>query len=191
MSLCHALSDGPGALQVANLFLCNLAANVDNNESTNVPVPQQLTDLQALILGDNYCIHEVPKPVFEGQDDFTASLTNYTPKMNDVTVLPPEAMQNIPQGLLGGDSSTSIECVYFTLNANETSALRQACRNHETTVQGAITAASLKTRAQLLELSELPELQAAVQVPVNTRSFVNVGVNECLCGSAGVWHLAR
>lgn len=58
-----------------------------------------------------------------------------------------------------------------------------------TTIQGVITAASILTRAKLLG-SELP-IQAAVQVPVNTRSLGNVNTDTCLCGFAGVWNLAR
>ena len=108
--------------------------------------------------------------------------------LNDTTVLPLEAMQKLPTDK-GFGGPTCIDCMHFTLDATETTALRQACRRHGATIQGVITAASILTRAKLLGL-ELP-VQAAVQVPVNTRSLGNVNTDTCLCGFAGVWNLAR
>lgn len=189
MSLCHALSDGPGALQVANSFLQHISDVLDHDDVvTTANDPQPLTDLQALILGNEYAANQEPKSVFDGQDDFVASLESTPMMLNDATVLPPEAMQKLPSDK-GFGGPTCIDCIHFTLNATETTALRQACRRNGATMQGAITATSIQTRAKLLGL-ELP-VQAAVQVPVNTRSLANVNTNTCLCGSAGVWHLAR
>ena len=75
MSLSHALSDGPGALQVANSFLQHLSDVLDHDDIVSTANdPQPLTDLQALILGDEYAANQEPKPVFDGQDDFVASL---------------------------------------------------------------------------------------------------------------------
>ena len=192
ISLCHSLSDGPGALRVARSFLDHLGDVLkDNNKNSNemLPVdPQPVTDLQALILGSDCAGDQEVKPVFEGQEEFVAALASNSFKMKNVTVLPPEAMQNIPvDDGFGGPSC--IECVCFTLTAQETTALRDACRQEGTTIQGAITAASIKTRVKLLGLN--PPVEAAVQVPVNTRSLAGIDQDECLCGSAGVWHLAR
>jgi len=193
LSLCHSLSDGPGALRVAQSFLQHLGnifqrSDTSNDNTAEKPAPQPLYDVQALILGSDYAESQDAKSVFVGQDDFAAALGSKPILINDATVLPPEAMQNLPSDDgFGGPSF--IDCIHFTLTAQETTALRDACRRHGTTVQGAITAASIKTRAELLGL-RLP-VEAAVQVPVNTRSLVNVDPDACLCGSAGVWHFAR
>jgi hypothetical protein len=159
-----------------------------NKNATRNADPQPLTDLQALILGNDYALDQEGKLVFDGQDSFVAALASKSMMMNGATVLPPEAMQNLPaDNGFGGPSC--IDCVHFTLTAQETDTLRNACRQHGTTVQGAITAASIKTRAELLGLK--PPIKAAVQIPVNTRPLANIDQDECLCGSAGIWHLAR
>lgn len=195
ISLSHSLSDGPGALRVAKSFLQHLSAIFDGgidriaNTPTNV---QPLTDLQATLLGTYYSASQEPKPLFYGQDTFTAALKNTPVVWKDgATILPPEAMQNLPRDDDGGPAQ--IDCIHFTLSADGTTALRDACRKHGTTVQGALVAASIQTRATLLSL-QLP-VQAAIQVPVNTRSLVTIDSvdlrDECLCGSAGVWYLSR
>ena len=89
-----------------------------------------------------------------------------------------------------------IDCTHFALTAAETMALRLACRKHGTTIQGALVAAALITRIKLLSkhhgAKEKFPLLAAVQIPVNTRILIaGVDEEECLCGSAGVWHTAR
>lgn len=191
ISLCHSLSDGPGTLRIAHSFLDHLGnvLNETDADSIALKAPQPLTNLQALILGKDYAANQEAKLVFEGQNEFAAALGKTPTEINDATVvLPPEAMQNLPSDEgFGGPSF--IDCVHFTLTSQETTALRDACRQHGATVQGAITAVSLKTRMDLLGLDAPAE--AAVQVPVNTRSLANVDQAECLCGSAGVWHLAR
>ena len=193
LSLCHALSGGPGALRVARSFLQHLGDVLDGIEASNRPTPA-LTDLQSLILGSDYAEKEQPKPVFDGQSEFAAVLgaSSLPIKLDDgTTVLPPEAMQNIPHDPgFGGPSF--IDCVHFSLTAQETLSLRLACRKRGATIQGALAAASLRTRLALLgDQLNVPVL-AAVQVPVNARFLVSsVNEDECLCGSAGVWHTAR
>lgn len=193
LSLCHSLSDGPGALRVAKSFLQHFGTILDTGRdatsTTDDTDTQTLTDLQALILGNDYGSRQVPTSVFDGQDELTAALAKKPMVLNEhATLLPPEAMQSLPTDD-GFGGPTFIDCVYFTLSAKETTALRDACRRHGTTVQGALTAASIKTRAKLLGL-QLP-VDAAVQVPVNTRFLGKVDADECLCGSAGAWHMAQ
>jgi len=208
ISLCHALSDGPGAIRVARSFLMHLGKLMDtthNNTSKKDPktkfVPnnvQPLTDLQAVLLGEDYAKGEPENDVFSGQQDFTKALKRQpTPALEDGTViLPVEAMQNIPKDDGFGVSPSVVECTHFSLTAQETSRLRESCRQHETTVQGALVAAALKTRLKLLDpqppySDHKDKIFAAVQIPVNMRSTANVKDDVCLCGSAGVWHTAR
>ena len=190
LSLCHSLSDGPGALRVARSFLQHLGHVLDGTENVSRD-PQPLTDLQALILGSDYGATRQPDHgIFEGQDAFVSALSKKPMMIDNARVLPPEAMQDLPHDDAFGGSSC-VGCVHFTLTADETSALRALCRLHETTIQGALTAAAIKTRIELLGFDMNIDTFAAVQVPVNTRTLANVDPDECLCGSAGVWHLTR
>jgi hypothetical protein len=205
LSLCHALSDGPGALRIARSFLVHLGDIIDGKEEENTSSsgsPQPLTDLQALLIGKDYKNRllrgssEKPNALFDGMDDILAALISTSstqPTVNGMALLPPEAMQNLPTDPGFGGPSV-IDVMHFSITAEETESLRRNCRDHGATVQGALTAAALVSRVKLLDLP-LP-VYAAVQVPVDTRSLpmeappIDLG-DTCLCGSAGVWHTAE
>ena len=188
-SLCHALSDGPGALMVARSFLRHLSNVIDGIPMDKVEI-QPLTDLQAVLLGEDYAKAQKEQPVFVGKDEFASALARQPPSWDDGTpVLPPEAMQGIPKDDgFGGPSF--IDCVHFSLTPDEASLLRSKCREHGTTVQGALVAAALKARLELLDTFKNP-IVVAVQIPVNTRTIAKVDEDFCLCGSAGVWHISK
>ncbi|CAB9509028.1 expressed unknown protein [Seminavis robusta] len=187
-SLCHALSDGPGALRVARSFLLHLEQVLQGNSKKDSVATQRLTDLQRLLLGDDYAKDSAPKPLFDGQEDFTAALGKERPTLQDGTaVLPPEGLQNIPNDDGFGGPSV-INVAHFSLSAEHTTLLRTKCREHNSSVQGALVAAALKARLRLLEKKESP-IVAAVQIPVNMRAYAAADMEDaCLCGSAGVWH---
>jgi hypothetical protein len=185
ISLCHALSDGPGSLQIARSFLDRLD-EVLGNRRTNVKPHRDLIDLQALLLGDDYGANEPFDDVFEGVNEYRQSLEEGFERTNGETVLPPERLQSIPSDPSDEQTIGSIRCVSFKLSRAETSKLRDRCRLNEATLQGALVAAALCARWTLLR-HNVPG-RAAVQIPVNTRKLANVDPSECLCGSAGVWH---
>jgi hypothetical protein len=203
LSICHALSDGPGALRIARSLLVHLGNIVDGREDGNSPwsEPQPLIDLQALLLGRDYrdrppCASssEQPNALFDGMDDIVAALesTSFSkPSVNGMALLPPEAMQKLPTDP-GFGGPTVIDAVHFSITPEETAALRETCREHGATIQGALTAAALVARVKLLNLSS--PVHASVQIPVDTRSLLAPSVDlgdACLCGSAGVWHTAE
>ena len=190
ISLCHALSDGPGALEVAKSFLVYLG-DILNGESSKTAVLHPLTDLQACLLGHDYAKDGKEEPAFKGSGDFAKALELQPPRLDDFThVLPPEGMQGIPHDPgLGGPSC--VDCIHFSLSAPETSMLRTKCRSHETTIQGVLVAAALKARLTVLADKFETPILAAVQIPVNMRSFAGIDEDVCLCGSAGVWHTAK
>jgi hypothetical protein len=193
-SLSHALSDGPGALRVARSFLQHLN-NVLDGSSGKIKPPQPLTDLQALILGGDYAAGQESKPVFVAQDEVTRALgtAEQPTKLPDgSTLLPPEAMQNIPHDEGFGGPSL-IDCVHFSLTSQQTDSLRIKCREQGTTIQGALVAAALKARLNQLDQLSLLPITATVQIPVNTRSLAadEVEEDQCLCGSGGVWHTVK
>lgn len=205
LSLCHALSDGPGALKIARSFLVHLGDIIDGKEAGNMSSsesPQPLTDLQALLIGNDYKDRpppgssEKPNAFFDGMDDILAALMSTSstqPTVNGMSLLPPEAMQDLPTDPEFGGPSV-IDAVHFSITAEETESLRKNCRDHGATVQGALTAAALVTRVKLLDLPR--PVHAAVQVPVDTRSLPMEAPpidleDTCLCGSAGVWHTAE
>ena len=92
ISLCHAVSDGPGALDVARDFCQRLAAVLDGTatttKTTEFPSTLPVTDLQVLLLGgDDSAAAGAPKrDVFVGQDEVmrhagssTTTITQHVP----------------------------------------------------------------------------------------------------------------
>jgi hypothetical protein len=206
LSLCHALSDGPGALRVARSFLMHLSDVLNGVVEREPKDPQPLVDLQKLLLGDDYSKDDnEPKSssLFVGHDEYLKALLGTQAPgglatIGNFSILPPEAMQKIPSDEgFGGPSF--IECTHFHLSAEKTCLLRTKCRQHGASVQGALVAAALKARWTLLLGKEQhnnrdlrpPPVLAAVQIPVNMRSFANIDEDLCLCGSAGVWHTTK
>jgi hypothetical protein len=134
LSICHALSDGPGALRMARSLLVHLGNIVDGKEDVNSPwsKPQPLIDLQALLFGWDYrdrppCASssEQPNALFDGTDDIVAALesTSFSnPSINGMVLLPPEAMQKLPTdpGFFG---PTVIGTLQFSITPEETAAL--------------------------------------------------------------------
>jgi hypothetical protein len=204
LSICHALSDGPGALRIARSLLVHLGNIVDGREDGNSPwseSPQPLTDLQALLLGKDYkdrppCVSsEQPNALFDGMDDIVAALKSTTfskpSVLNGMALLPPEDMQKLPTDP-GFGGHCVIDAVHFSITREETAALRKTCREHGATIQGALTAAALVARVKLLHLPS--PVHASVQIPVDTRSLPATPIDlrdASLCGSAGVWHTAE
>lgn len=209
LSLCHAVSDGPGALKVARSFLAHLGDIVNGSDGVkNGPLssleypPQPLADLQAMLIGNDYSQRPISCSTNENRDalynelneirSVLATAPNKPMRVNGMTFLPPEAMQDLPSDPGFGVEPSVIDTVHFAMNVDETESLRRNCRTYGATVQGALTAAALMSRVRLLDLPR--PVKAAVQVPIDTRPLAppsaDVG-DACLCGSAGVWHTAE
>jgi hypothetical protein len=213
LSLSHAVSDGPGALQLAHAFLVDLQAVVDDGSmgttedddtaGTAPTISQPLIDLQAKILGADYgaTSRKRQDEVYNGNiQAYREGLKN---KASSPRLLPPEALQGIPSDPSSSSSSGGgcVDAVYIFLSQWETKQLRDACRSAGATIQGAISAASLVTRIQILGMEqgdddEDDSIQCVVQVPMNARKLAarggDTGIDNltcaCLCGSAGVLH---
>lgn len=182
LSLSHALSDGPGALQVVHSFLQHLS---EASHSATMPIQQPLHDLQAMVLGRDYGKSRESKDfVFDLLQEYQLSLQN-----DAKSVLPPEAIQGIPSE---DGTDGVIHCIERILSEDETLRLLEVCRANNSTIQGALSAACLRARASLLQFST--PLPAVVQVPMNARRLVVGGKDvstACLCGSAGLLHTAE
>jgi hypothetical protein len=96
------------------------------------------------------------------------------PSVNEIALLPPKAMQKLPTDP-GFGGPTVIDAVHFSITPEETAALRETCREHGATIQGAWTVAALVARAKLLDLSS--PVDASVQIPVDTRSLLAPSVD--------------
>ena len=202
ISLCHALSDGPGALRVAARFLEKLRSQtVTDDDDKRACQPQPMIDLQSLILGDDYSGSEAAgKDSLAEVSSFARAVQGGEPwcqtagDLANYTMLPPQTLQDMPHDAgFGAGAPMRIRAVRVSLSPAETSALRAACRAHGATVQGAISVASLLTRIELLSVP-LP-VYAVLQIPVNCRGLVaaaGLSSNDtCLCGSAGVVHTVQ
>lgn len=143
LSLTHALSDRPGTLHVAHCFSEYLT---DHNKA--VPsVSQPIIDLQAQLLGDDYgAILPENDNAYKELQSFRDSLGN--PSVG-TSILPPEAMQNIPREL-PVVTEGCIDVIYIELDADTTTQLVQACRNSDATVQGAISTAAVVASTKVL-----------------------------------------
>lgn len=203
ISLTHALSDGPGVLQVAHTFLTLVSAACQKNgrvDAIHEIEPQPLIDLQALLLGEDYAATETPIEVYqhllEYQEKIKEAPTNWNSKS---AYLPPEALQRMPSD--SPRENGVIECIHFALSADETTALRNSCRGAGATIQGAISAAVLRSRVAALQMNDgqvRTIIDAAIQVPINGRRLARdkggapvVPDHCCLCGSAGIVHTAQ
>lgn len=197
LSLCHALSDGPGSFFVIRSFLLQLARLLQHEEQQIEAEshPQPLIDLQRLLLGSDYgaSISTETKPLYDKLDLVTSALKAASsdplslPQIQiDNVKMPfliPEAMQpipsestdNVPVGV-----PTQIKALHFNLSVNETKQLLANGRHHGVTVQGMVSAAALLARLKLLYHEDgknsdskffLP-IAAAIQVPVDTRKLL-------------------
>ncbi|KAL3907290.1 MAG: hypothetical protein SGILL_008934, partial [Bacillariaceae sp.] len=115
----------------------------------------------------------------------------------ETRIFPPESMQHLPTGPVDDCSTGSIRAIHIELDADLTTQLVQSCRSVGATVQGVISAAAAVARIKALLLAGAMNNEAtspilcAIQVPVNTRSFVKDDTNiatACLCDSAGIVH---
>jgi hypothetical protein len=187
LSLTHALSDGPGALQVAHSFLQHLV------DPSNTPTAgQPLIDLQCRLLGDDY------GATLARNDNVYQELRSYQTKLvsqptNDAPILPPEALQGIPKGLIESAATGCINAIHIELSSSDTTDLIQSCRSMGATVQGAISVATVVARLKALQIECDKPIECSIQVPVNTRVFASDFSTEefsktCVCGSAGVVH---
>lgn len=193
--LCHAVSDGPGALRVAGSFMRHLGdcANMSNS-SLHVPKAQPILDLQRRILGADYGssleVNNTADTFVDLEEVRTALLSeDKAILVNGIPFLPPEEMQQLPADPGFGTEPGVIDTVHDFLSAPETESLIARCRSRGATIQGALSLAFLVARIALLNLS-FPHC-AALQIPANCRKLAAVGDDTCVCGSAGIWHLAN
>jgi len=118
ISLVHALSDGPGTLQVTDNFLTYLDQVLSGSE-----LPKSFVQPKA-----DYGAHSNPR------NDVYAEVINYREELQQGVqsrkiILPPEALEGLPR-----ETSTSrtnegcIDCISISLTKQETAALRESCR---------------------------------------------------------------
>jgi hypothetical protein len=216
LSITHALSDGPGIFNVANTFLQNLAAATRDNkeESTATPIQSQpLIDIQSKLLGDDYGtqLHrndDVYRDLKRYQEALDYCNSNDTTNQHPLQILPPEALQKIPSDDEVATAAGTIDAMYIQLNHGETSSLLKVCKSVGATIQGIVSTAALVARYKLISKinatkTSLSEkigssssslVQCAIQVPINTRVYVDSDDKSidypttCLCGSAGIIH---
>ena len=170
LSLCHAVSDGPGAINVAQSFLQHLETVMEDIQVTTTTTTkkarmdpiQPLIDLQSLLLDSNNT--NSSDVVFEGQDEYSKALTTQqqhqqqqeqassssTRTAHGISILPPERLQNIPHDSGFGQVPGCIDCIHVTLTPEQTTLLRTKCRAYGTTIQGVLVAAAVKVRLSLL-----------------------------------------
>ena len=195
MTLCHAVSDGPGTLYVMHDFLTNLQSQLEV-QSTETMSPEKhhsLVDVQALLLGKEYgaakainekCYQDVSQFSQRVMSGATQAVTGTTDASLAIDILPPESLQNLPcDRPLPHPSEIRVES--FTLSKEETKQLRTTCREWNGTIQGALSVVSLMARLRLLSQTT-NRTECVVQVPINCRNSANVALENCLCGSAGV-----
>ena len=195
MTLCHAVSDGPGTLYVMHDFLTNLQSQLEV-QSTETMSPEKhhsLVDVQALLLGKEYgaakainekCYQDVSQFSQRVMSGATQAVTGTTDASLAIDILPPESLQNLPRDRpLPHPSEIRVES--FTLSKEETKQLRTTCREWNGTIQGALSVVSLMARLRLLSQTT-NRTECVVQVPINCRNSANVALENCLCGSAGV-----
>ncbi|KAJ9441397.1 hypothetical protein DIPPA_18914 [Diplonema papillatum] len=176
-TLSHAVSDGRGALEVAHRFLQHLSGEGEGERGP----PHAAVDVQAAILsapgGD------LGAGVYPELDAVRAGVLP-----TGEALLPAEGLQGMPKGV-GTGERPAIEAVLVRLSKDETSRLRDRCREHGASVQGAVSTACLVARVGLLSC-ELP-VAAPLLVPADCRSLGGLPAEACLCASAGLWQVAR
>lgn len=82
---------------VARLFLWHLS-NVIHGIPMDKVESQPLTDLQAVLPGEDCAKAQEEQPVFVGKDEFASALSRQPPSWDDGTPIPPpEAVQGTPK----------------------------------------------------------------------------------------------